>query len=259
MASMTTTRASFANTAAEATGEAMKKLILVLALVIATAFPVIAQERVHAGAVGDAVVTHHPNAAVAVDSSSAGLVRTGTVIESASEILPGVTGHFTYVLCHKATAKCESGEFHNTVMTEGKNLALDTFLAGSSYTVTGPYMGLISSTSWSATAAGDTAAQINGTNGWKEAGSGNAPTYSGTRKTCAWSSASSGSKALSSSLTFTFTGSGTVKGMFIEYGSGATSTIDGTGGKLWSAGVFSGGDKTVSSGDTLSVSYSTSL
>ena len=37
----------------------------------------------------------------------------------------------------------------NVVTTVGKNLALDTYLAGSAYTVVGPYMGLISSTSFS--------------------------------------------------------------------------------------------------------------
>ncbi len=36
----------------------------------------------------------------------------------------------------------------NVVATVGKNLALDTILAGSSYTTTGPYMGLISSVAW---------------------------------------------------------------------------------------------------------------
>src|SRR4029077_14780064 len=33
----------------------------------------------------------------------------------------------------------------NVVTTVGKNLALDTYLAGAAYTVTGPFMGLISS------------------------------------------------------------------------------------------------------------------
>jgi hypothetical protein len=37
---------------------------------------------------------------------------------------------------------------HNIVCTDGKNVNLDAALAGSSYTVTGPYMGLISSVSW---------------------------------------------------------------------------------------------------------------
>src|SRR5690242_15616777 len=97
--------------------------------------------------------------------------------------------------------------FRNTVTTVGKNLALDTYLAGSSYTVTGPYMGLISGTP--TTAAADTMASHSG---WSEVGGTNAPAYSGNRATCAWSAASSGSKALSAGLVFTFTASGTVGG-----------------------------------------------
>jgi hypothetical protein len=147
----------------------------------------------------------------------------------------------------------------NVVCTEGKNLALDTFLAGAAYTVTGPYMGLISSVSYTAVAAGDTGAQINGSNGWKEAGLANAPTYTGNRQTAAWSAASAGAKALSAALAFAITSSGTVKGAFLLYGSGAVATKDNAAGKLWSAGLFSGGDKVVSNGDTLNVSYSTSL
>ena len=144
----------------------------------------------------------------------------------------------------------------NTVVTVGKNLALDTYLAGASYTVVGPFMGLISSTSWSAIAAGDTLASHAG---WLEAGNANAPTYTAPRKTCAWSAASGGSKALSSALAFAITGSGTIKGCFIVYGSGAVSTIDNTSGTLYSAGLFSGGDKTVGNGDTVNVSYTASL
>jgi hypothetical protein len=144
----------------------------------------------------------------------------------------------------------------NVVATVGKNLALDTFLAGSAYTVTGPHMGLISSTSYTATAAGDT---MGSHSGWLEAGGANAPTYSGNRKTAVWSSASAGSKALSAALSFAITSSGTVKGAFLVYGSGASATKDDTGGTLWSAGTFSTGDKAVVNGDTLNVNYSTSL
>src|SRR5262245_41305051 len=144
----------------------------------------------------------------------------------------------------------------NIVQTVGKNLALDTFLAGSAYTVTGPYMSLISSVSYSAVAAGDTMASHAG---WLEAGGTNAPTYSGNRKTAVWAAATSGSKALTAALSFAITSSGTIKGAFICYGSGASATKDNTGGTLWSAGTFSTGDKSVVNGDTLNVNYSTSL
>jgi hypothetical protein len=149
-----------------------------------------------------------------------------------------------------------SDVFHNVVCTLGKNVMLDAALAGSAYTVVGPYMGLISSTSYSAVAAADTMASHAG---WLEAGGANAPTYTAPRKTCAWSAASAGSKALSASLSYAITGSGTVKGCFIVYGTGALSTIDNTAGTLYSAGLFTGGDQPVVNGNTLAVSYSTSL
>lgn len=146
--------------------------------------------------------------------------------------------------------------FDNVVATVGKNLALDTYLAGAAYTVVGPFMGLISSTSYTAVAAADTMASHGG---WLEAGNANAPTYTVPRKTCAWSAASAGAKALSSALSFAITGTGTIKGAFIVYGTGALSTVDNTAGTLYSAGTFSGGDKIVGSGDTVSVSYTASL
>jgi hypothetical protein len=144
----------------------------------------------------------------------------------------------------------------NVVATVGKNLALDSFLAGSAYTVTGPFMGLISSVSYSAVSAGDTMASHAG---WSEAGGTTAPTYSGNRRTAVWSAAASGSKALSAALSFAITSTGTVKGAFLCYGSGALNTKDNTAGVLWSAGTFSTGDKAVVNGDTLNVQYSTSL
>lgn len=146
-------------------------------------------------------------------------------------------------------------EFDNVVTTVGKNLALDTFLAGSSYTVVGPYMGLINSSASSA-AAGDTMASHAA---WLEVGAANAPTYTSPRKTVAWSAASAGAKATSSAASFAITSSGTVGGCFLVYGSGALTTIDNTAGTLYSAGAFTGGSKTVANGDTLNVSYTSSL
>jgi hypothetical protein len=144
----------------------------------------------------------------------------------------------------------------NIVCTAGKNLVLDTAFAGSAYTVVGPYLGLISSVSYTAVAASDTMASHAG---WLEAGGANAPTYTGNRKTAVWSAATAGGKSLSAALAYAITGTGTVKGAFLAFGSGAVATKDDANGTLWSAGVFTTGDKAVVSSDTLNVSYSTSL
>jgi hypothetical protein len=189
--------------------------------------------------------------AQARDCSDASVIRGGGIGEHAS-------AHGRYeVECIGADGKLKWREvIDNVVCTVGKNLMLDTAFAGAAYTVTGPYMGLISSTSYSAVAAGDTMASHAG---WLEAGGTNAPTYTGNRKTAAWSSASAGSKALSAALSFGITSTGTVKGAFLVYGSGASATKDDTGGVLWSAGAFTTGDKSVVNGDTLNINFSTSL
>jgi hypothetical protein len=191
-------------------------------------------DRLHATAVTDATVS-----------------RPAGVVEEAR-----ATGRFEAVCFGPDGVEKWRDIFENVVTTVGKNLALDTYLAGAAYTVTGPFMGLISSVSFTAVAATDTMASHAG---WLEAGGANAPTYTAPRKTCAWSAAAAGAKALSAALTFAITGTGTIKGAFIVYGSGAVSTIDNTAGTLYSAGLFSGGDKVVSNGDTINVSYSTSL
>ena len=147
----------------------------------------------------------------------------------------------------------------NLVMAVGKQLMLDTLLAGSSYTAT-VVMGLVSGASTPTYSAADTQASHSG---WLESGATNAPTYSGTRKTPTFSAAtSSGStpsnvttKTTSAAVSFTFTGSGTVAGCFININ--GSSTIDNTTGTLYSAGSFTGGNKTVASTDQLNVTYST--
>lgn len=147
-------------------------------------------------------------------------------------------------------------EFENTVTTVGKNLALDTLLAGSAYTVTGPYLGLISSASYSAIAAADT---MSSHSGWLEAGSANAPQYTRPRKTAAFNAASGGSKATSAACVFAISGNGTAKGAFLVLGTGALTQIDSTAGTLYSAGLFAGGDRILQSGDTLNVSWTGSM
>src|SRR3954471_20192607 len=104
-----------------------------------------------------------------------------------------------YAECYDANGNLKwSATAQNTVTTVGKNLALDTYLAGAAYTVVGPFMGLISAAGYGAgPVAGDTMASHAG---WTEAGLANAPTYTAPRKTAAWSVASAGSKALSAAL-----------------------------------------------------------
>lgn len=141
----------------------------------------------------------------------------------------------------------------NLVATGGKNDALDKYLAGSAYTATW-FLGLITLTSYTAVAATDTMASHAG---WLEAGGTNAPIYSqGARPTAAWSAASAGAKALSAALAFTIaTTGGTIKGCFLT----SVATKDGTTGILYSAGLFTGGDKIVNVTDVLNVSYTASL
>ena len=94
---------------------------------------------------------------------------------------------------------------------------------------------------------------------WLEVGNANAPTYSGTRKTPTFSSATSANPSVlttSAAVTFSMTSSGTVAGAFINVGGSAA--IDNTTGILFSAGDFTAGSKTVASGDTINVSYTLS-
>jgi hypothetical protein len=149
----------------------------------------------------------------------------------------------------------------NVVTDVGANIMLDTFLGGAQNTAY--FLGLISSVGYTTPpAVGNT---MTSHTGWSEAGNGtNYPNWStpasNARGTAVWAAAGSRAKALSAALSFIIaTNGGTVKGCFIVTGSGAVATNNNTSGTLYSAGLFTGGDKAVSIGDTLQVSYSTSV
>lgn len=141
-------------------------------------------------------------------------------------------------------------EFENLVCTAGKNILLDAGLAGNGYIVTGPYMGLVTATSFTGINVADTLVSHSG---WLEATSYNAP-----RKTMLWTPASGGSKSTASACFFQMTGSDTIRGAFMVFGSAATSTISGTAGVLYSVGVLSA-DRVVVNGDSISITYTASL
>lgn len=160
------------------------------------------------------------------------------------------------VWCHDIEGRLRwYEEFPNLVVTVGKNLILDSALSAAGYTAT-EYLGLISSVGYSAISASDT---MTSHPGWTEAGTTNAPTFSGNRGNAAWSAASGGVKAFSANPSFSMTGAGTVKGAFLVGGAGATNGVMNTAGTLISAGLFVSGDRAVLSGDTVSVSYSMSI
>ena len=155
--------------------------------------------------------------------------------------------HGTYeVVCHDKFGVIKWADIiGNLVTTVGKDSTMDTMLGN--VAVGAVVMGLKGTGTALVT---DTQASHT----WLEVGLANAPTYSGNRKTPVFGAASAGVKSTSSVVVFTMTGSGTVAGCFINLGGSAT--IDNTTGVLFSAGDFTAGSKTVTSGDTLSVSYS---
>lgn len=134
----------------------------------------------------------------------------------------------------------------NLVTTLGKNDLLDKYLNGSSYTQTFR-MGLKGT---GTAVVGDTQASHAG---WNEVGLANAPTYTGNRKSVTMGSAAAG-VSTSPTQAFAMTSSGTVAGCFTN--NGGSATIDNTTGVLFSAGDFTAGSKTVTSGDTINVTYS---
>ena len=200
------------------------------------------------------------------DNALVGIIRNSGAVETAE-------AHGSYeVECRDSDGNIKwTDHIDNVVCTEGKNSALTNFLKGSAFTAA-VYMGLIESTGYgfagaqgSGAAATNLAASITAAggaspaNGWNEATS----AMCATRGTPTFGTASAGSLALSSALAFSIIGTATIKGCFLlvktAAGVSPTTTVGNTAGSLYSAGLFSGGDKAVANGDTLSVSYTASL
>lgn len=142
-----------------------------------------------------------------------------------------------------------SDTFHNLVVNQGLANMNGAYLAGTAQTTTW-YLGLVTGPgSGTAFAAGDTLASHIG---WTEN-----TDYSGNRKAVTFGSATTANPSVisnsASPSAFTMTGTATIAGAFL------CSASSGTAGILFSEGDFTGGDKSVASGDTLNVTYTFSL
>ena len=158
----------------------------------------------------------------------------------------GVTGHYN-VQCLDSDGQVKwTDTIENLVVTVGKNDLLDKYFAGSAYTAAW-YMGLVDGASTPTYAAGDTLASHAG---WTES-----TAYTGSnRATVAWNAASAGSKA-STATSFSINATATIAGALLT----VTQVRATTTGVLYSAGSFSGGNRSVANGDTLNVTYTASV
>ena len=172
----------------------------------------------------------------------------------------GIAGTY-HVECRDAEGNIKwADQFPNLVNAIGKQLMLDTLLKGSSYTVVGPFLGLVSGASPTFGTGTDT---MTSHSGWTEftnytvGGSAVRGTAVFGSSTSSGSTPSNVTTSSATAITYTTTGAGgTVGGCFLVTGPSAVSTQSSTAGTLYSAGAFSTA-KVVTAGDTVSVTYST--
>lgn len=183
-------------------------------------------------------------------SSAQDVVSAGIAVRPQSAEGVGAGGVYT-VECRDASGNVKwSDSFHNLVVNQGLQDMNSKYFSGSGYTAAW-YIGLVTGPgSGTAFAAGDTLASHIG---WTEN-----TAYSGNRKAATFGTATTADPSVisnsASAAVFTMTSNAqTIAGAFL------CSVASGTSGILFSAGDFTGGDKIVDSGDTLTVTYTFSL
>lgn len=174
------------------------------------------------------------------------VIKSGLVLDGALAV-----GMFHAVLMRGEEVVWED-EFSNLVLNGGKADLLDKYFAGAGYTAAW-YMGLVDGDSAPTYNAADTMASHAG---WTEA----TAYAAANRPTIAWNAASAtgggagsagtGSKA-STAVAFSINATDTIAGCFLA----SNNTKGGTSGIAYSAGSFSGGNRAVQSGDTLSITW----
>jgi hypothetical protein len=183
-------------------------------------------------------------------SKAQDVVSASLVARPGSTERVGAGGVFT-VTCHGSDGQFKwSDSFHNLVVNEGLQNMNQTFFKGSGYTAAW-YLGLVTGPgSGTSFAAGDTLASHAG---WTEN-----TAYTGNRKAVTFGTATTADPSVidNSAAPSSFTMNANAQ---VIAGAFLCSVSSGTSGVLFSAGDFTGGDKTVDSGDTLAVTYTFSL
>ena len=178
----------------------------------------------------------------------------------ANAVIPegmGVDGHYI-VECRDTAGNLKwEEEFPNLVVAVGKELMLNTLLRTSgTYTTVGPFLGLINNSTTFAAADTMTSKTWTELTTYTVGGSGVRGTAVFAAATSSGTTPSNVTTSTATAITYTMTGTATVYGCFLVTGTGAVSTISSTAGTLYSEGNFSTA-KTVTSGDTVTVTYST--
>ena len=165
----------------------------------------------------------------------------------------GAGGVFTVTCIGADGVEKWSDTFHNLVVNEGLQDMNSKYFKGSGYTASW-FLGLVQGPGSGTTyAAADTLASHAG---WTELVPGTA--YTGNRKAVTFGTATTADPSVitnsASPSSFAMLVNSTVVA-----GALLTTAASGTSGVLFSAGDFTGGDKTVDNGDTLNVTYTFSL
>jgi hypothetical protein len=180
----------------------------------------------------------------AKDQVSAGLITNPT-----SGDMVGAGGVYTVTCVGPDGVEKWADTFHNLVMNAGLANMNGVYFAASAATTTW-YLGLVTGPGSGTTyAAADTLASHAG---WTENTG-----YTGNRKSVTFGAATTANPSVitnsASPSSFAINATSTIAGAFL------CSVATGTSGVLFSAGDFTGGDKSVASGDTLNVTYTFSL
>jgi hypothetical protein len=181
----------------------------------------------------------------AQDSVTASLIANRTASESV-----GAGGVFTATCVGPDGQVKWTDTFHNLVVNEGLVSMNTSYFKGSGYTAAF-FLGLVSGATSPTYAAGNTIASHAG---WTELVPGTA--YTGNRPAVTFGTSTSANPSVITSTAVSYAmlvNSTVVAGAFL------CTVASGTSGTLFSAGSFTGGNKSVDSGDTLNVTYSFSL